>query len=82
MQSQRKITGKNGLVTAAKFGTTNGFFVASTENFAAATKCFDDRTKSFVVVTKYLCYPYFDKGLRWYNKTFFFVIYFLTSLIK
>jgi len=29
---------KNGFVTATKLGTTNEFFVASTKNFAAATK--------------------------------------------
>jgi len=37
------------------------FFVASTKNFAAATKLFVDRTNHFVVVTKYFCYPYFNK---------------------
>jgi len=31
-------TEKNGFVTATKLGTTNEFFVASTKNFAAATK--------------------------------------------
>jgi len=50
---------KNGFVTATKLGTTNGFFVASTENFAAATKRFVDRTKRFVVVTKYILLPLF-----------------------
>jgi len=29
---------KNGFVTATKLGTTNECFVASTKNFAAATK--------------------------------------------
>jgi len=53
-------TEKNGFVTATKLGTTNNFFVAATKNFAAATKRFVDRTKHFVV-TKYFCYPYFDK---------------------
>jgi len=48
--------GKNGFVTATKLGTTNDFFVASTANFAAATKRFVDRTKHFVI-TKYFCYP-------------------------
>jgi len=52
--------GKNGFVTATKLGTINEFFVASTKNFAAATKRFVDRTKHFVV-TKYFCYPYFNK---------------------
>jgi len=51
---------KNGFVTAAKLGTTNKFFVAATKNFAAATIRFVDRTKQFVV-TKYFCYPYFNK---------------------
>ena len=55
-----KIHGTNGFVTATKLGTTNGFFVASTKNFAA-TKRFVDRTKHFVIVTKYFCYPYFNK---------------------
>jgi len=45
--------GKNGFVTATKLGTTNKFFVAATKNFV-------DRTKHFVV-TKYFCYPYFNK---------------------
>jgi len=55
-------TEKNGFVTATKLGTTNKFFVASSKNFAAATKRFVDRTKYFVVVvTKYFCYPYFNK---------------------
>jgi len=31
-------TKKNSFVTATKLGTTNDFFVASTKNFAAATK--------------------------------------------
>jgi len=55
------LTVKNGFVTAAKLGTTNEFFVASTKNFAAAIKRFVDRTRHFVVVTKYFCYPYFNK---------------------
>jgi len=46
-------TGKNGIGTASKLGTTNNFFVAATKTFAAATKRFVDRTKHFVVVTKY-----------------------------
>jgi len=49
---------KNGFVTATKLGTTNKIFVAATKNFAAATK---RRTKHFVVLTKYFCYPYFNK---------------------
>jgi len=53
--------GKNGFVTATKLGTTNKFFVAATQNFAAATKRFVDRIKHFVAVTKYFCYPYFNK---------------------
>jgi len=53
-------TQKNGLVTATKFGT-NKFFVAATKNFAAATKRLVDRTEHFNVVTKYFCYPYFNK---------------------
>jgi len=56
----RFYTAKNGFVTATKLGTTNKFFVAATENFAAATKRFVDRTKHFVV-SKYFCYPYFNK---------------------
>jgi len=52
--------GKNGFVTATRLGTTNKIFVAATKNFAAATKRFVDRTKYFVV-TKYFCYPYFNK---------------------
>jgi len=35
---------KNGFVTATKSGTTDKIFVAATENFAAGTKCFVDRT--------------------------------------
>jgi len=57
--------GKNGLVTATKLGATNEVFVASTKKFAAATKRFVDRTQHYVVVTKYFCYPYFNKGLCW-----------------
>jgi len=41
--------GKNGFVTATKLGTTNEFFVASTKNFAAATKRFLDRIKHFLL---------------------------------
>jgi len=52
---------KNGFVTATKLGTTNKFFVAATQNFAADSKRFVHRTKHFVVVTKYFCYPYFNK---------------------
>jgi len=52
---------KNGFVTATKLGTTNKSFVAATKNFATATKRFVDRTTHFVVVTKYFCYPYFNK---------------------
>jgi len=44
-------------INKKKIGTTNEFFVASTKNFAAATKCFVDS----LVVTKYFCYPYFNK---------------------
>ena len=54
-------TEKNGFVTATKLGTTNEFFVASTKNFASATQRFVDRTKHLVVVTKYFCYPCFNK---------------------
>jgi len=53
-------------------GTTNKIFVAATQTFAAATKRFVDRTKHFVE-TKYSCYPYFNKRLCWFNKTFFSV---------
>jgi len=53
-------TEKNGFVTATKLGTTNIFFVAATKNLAAATKPFVDRTNHFDV-TKYCCYPYFNK---------------------
>jgi len=52
---------KNDFVTATKLGTTNEFFVASTKNFAAATKRIVDKTEHFVVVTKYFCYPFFNK---------------------
>jgi len=58
--SCRFYTEKRGFVTATKLGTTNKFFVAATKNLAAATKRFVDRTKHFVV-TKYFCYPYFNK---------------------
>jgi len=54
-------TEKNGFVPATKLGTKNIFFVAATENFAAATKRSVDRTRHFVFVTKYFCYPYFNK---------------------
>ena len=56
----RRATEKNGFVTATKLGTNN-FFVAATKYFDVATKRFVDRTYHFVVVTKYFCYPYFDK---------------------
>jgi len=59
--STTRRTQKNGFVTARKLGTTNKFFVAATKNFAAATKRFVDRPKPFVVVTKYFCYPHFNK---------------------
>jgi len=58
--TSKKYTEKNGFVTATKLGTTNEFFVASTRNFAAATKRYVDRTKHFVV-TKYFCCPCFNK---------------------
>jgi len=54
-------TTNNFFVTATKLWTTNNFFVAATKNFAASTKRFVDRTKHSVVVTKYVCYPYFNK---------------------
>jgi len=54
-------TEKNGFVTATKLGTTKKIFVAATQNFAAATERFVDRATHFVVVTKYFCYPYFNK---------------------
>jgi len=59
VKMNRKPHGKSGFVTATKLGTTF-FFFAATKNFAAATKRFVDRTKHFVV-TKYFCYPYFNK---------------------
>jgi len=49
--------GKNGFVTATKLGTTNKISVAATTNVAPATKRFVDRTKHFIVVTKYFCHP-------------------------
>jgi len=53
---------KNGFVAATKLRTNNNFFVAATKNFAASTKRFVDKTKlHFVFVTKYFCYPYFNK---------------------
>jgi len=55
-----------------KIRDDKGIFVAATKNFAAATKRFVDRTKHFVV-TKYICYPYFNNGFCWYNKTFYSV---------
>jgi len=55
------VHGKNGFVTATKLGTTNKLFVVATKNFAAATKRFVNRTKHCVFVTKYFCYPYFNK---------------------
>ena len=64
------VTEKNGFVTATKLGTTNNCFAAATKNFAAATKRFGNIIKHFVV-TKYFCYPYFNKFFFWYNKTFF-----------
>ena len=45
-------------------------FCCFNQKFAAATKRFVDRTKHFVV-TNYFWYPYFNKWLCWYNKTFF-----------
>jgi len=56
-----EIHGKTGFVTATKLGTTDKTFVAATKNFATATKRFVDRTEHFVVVTKWFCYPYFNK---------------------
>ena len=64
-------TEKNGFVTGTKLRTTNKFFVAATKNFAAATKRLVDRTKHFVV-TKYFCYPYFNKWFCWYKKNLLF----------
>jgi len=52
---------KNGFVTATKLGTTNDFLLLQPKIFPAATKRFVDRTKHFVIVTKYFCYPYFNK---------------------
>ena len=54
-------TEKNGFVTATKLEITYILFVATTKNFAKAAKRFVDRTNYFVVVTKYFCYPYFNK---------------------
>jgi len=51
----------------------NKWFLLLLQPKIAATKRIVDRTKYFVVVTKYFCYPYFNKWLCWYNKTFFFV---------
>jgi len=53
--------GKNIFVTATTLGTADTIFVDATKNFAAATKRFVDRAKHFVVVTKWFCYPYFNK---------------------
>jgi len=75
-EKQPVCTEKNGFDTATKLGTTNEFFVAPTKNFATTTKRFLDRTIHFVVVIKYFCYPYFNKWLCWYNKTFFSVCQF------
>jgi len=44
-----------------KIGTTDKIFVTATKNFATATKRFVDKTKHLVVVTKFFCYPYFNK---------------------
>jgi len=52
---------KHGFVKVTKLGTTNTFLVPATKNFAATTKRFVNRTKHLVVVTKYFCYPYFNK---------------------
>jgi len=37
------------------------FLLLQPKNFAAVTKRSVDRTKYFVVFTKYFCYPYFNK---------------------
>jgi len=60
LSSDVKKARKKWFVTATKLGTPNIFFVAATKNFAAVTKRFVDRTKHFVV-TKYFCYPHFNK---------------------
>jgi len=55
-------TEKNGFVTATKLGKTNEFFVVSTQKILLQQpNVFVDRTKHFVAVTKYFCYPYFKK---------------------
>jgi len=54
------LTEKKCFFTATKLETTNNFFVAATKNFAAATKRLFDRTKNFVITTKYFCCRYFN----------------------
>jgi len=53
--------GKKWFCYGNKIGDNKGFFDASTKKLAAATKRFVDRPKHFAVVTKYFCYPYFNK---------------------
>jgi len=55
------IHGKKWFCYSNKIKDNKYFLVAVTKNFAAATKRFVDRIKHFVAVTKYFCYPYFNK---------------------
>jgi len=48
---------------------------------AAATTRFVNSTKHFAVVTKYFCYPYINKWLCWYNKTFFSSFYLVCLML-
>jgi len=63
--------GKKWFCYGNKIRDNKWIFCCSTKNFSAATKRVADRTKYFFVVTKYFWYPYFNKWLCRYNKTFF-----------
>jgi len=52
--------GKNDFVKATKLGTTNEFLLLQPK-ILLQQPIFFGRTKHFVVVTKYFCYPYFNK---------------------
>jgi len=55
------VHGKNGFVTATKLGTTINFLLLQPKILLQQPNVLLIETKHFVVVTKYLCYPYFNK---------------------
>ena len=64
---------KNGFVTATKLGTTNNFLLLLQPKILPQQPNGLLIEPNILVLTKYFCYPYFNKWFCWYNKTFFSV---------